>query len=228
MGARMIALAAGGARALREVALFPGTPRLAYARSMTATPTDAALMRKFKDGDVAAFETLYRRHNDGLFRYFLGLCLNRATAEDLYQEVWSRIIKARLRYRPTAKFTTYLYRIAHNCFVDHLRRNRRYGGGTVEPQELADSAPSPEEEVERTLARSRLLAALEHLPAEQRDVFLLREEAGLSLDDIATVTGVNRETAKSRLRYANRKLTAALTARSDRPAVSGGGSKAGN
>ena len=74
-----------------------------------------------------AFETLYRRHNDALYRYLLRLCRNhRDTAEDLFQEVWGKIVKSRERYRPTAKFTTFLYRVAHNCFIDHLRRNQRH------------------------------------------------------------------------------------------------------
>ena len=69
-------------------------------------------MLRYKDGDVAAFEILYRRHNDSLYRYLLRLSLNRDTAEDIFQEVWGKIIKARERYRPTAKFTTFLYRVA--------------------------------------------------------------------------------------------------------------------
>lgn len=178
---------------------------------MTATPTDAALMLRYRDGDVAAFETLYRRHNDGLFRYLLRLSLNRATAEDLYQEVWSRIIKARQRYRPTAKFTTYLYRVAHNCFIDHVRRNKRYAADiAIDSDRILDTADSPERSTDQALMRKQLFRALAELPDEQRDVFLLFEEAGLSLDEIAVTTGVNRETAKSRLRYANNKLRALL------------------
>lgn len=185
--------------------------RVEYAAPMTAIPTDAALMFRYRDGDTQAFELLYRRHNDALYRYLLRLSLNRATAEDLYQEVWSRIIKSRDRYRPTAKFTTYLYRIAHNCFIDFVRRNKRYASDLqVDEHELVDTGASPEDQAERQRFRQRLYAALEQLPTEQRDVFLLHEEAGLNLDEIAVTTGVNRETAKSRLRYANRKLRAAF------------------
>ena len=88
-------------------------------------------MLRYKDGDVAAFELLYRRHNDALYRYLLRLSLHPHTAEDLYQEVWSRIIRSKARYRPTAKFTTFLYRVAHNCFIDHLRRNKRHSHESV-------------------------------------------------------------------------------------------------
>ena len=129
----------------------------------------------------------------------------------MFQDVWGKIIKARGSYRPTAKFTTFLYRVAHNCFIDHVRRNRRHThAATVEPDHQPDPADLPETMVERSLARRRLDVALRDLPDEQRDAFLLREEAGLSLDEIASVTGTNRETAKSRLRYAVNKLRAAI------------------
>lgn len=177
-------------------------------------------MFRYRDGDVRAFEQLYRRHNDGLYRYLLRLSLNRATAEDLYQEVWSRIVKSRQQYRPTAKFTTYLYRIAHNCFIDFVRRNKRYAADvSIDVGEIVDSSETPEQAAERQRFRTRLFYALAQLPDEQRDVFLLHEEAGLSVDEIAVTTGVNRETAKSRLRYANKKLRAALAEpdRADHP-----------
>ena len=184
---------------------------LAYAAAMDTAPEDSALMLRYCDGDVAAFETLYRRHNDALYRYLLRRCRHREQAEDVFQEVWGKIIKARDTYRPTAKFTTFLYRVAHNCFIDHLRRNKRHTQTVdVEPDTQPDSGDQPELQVERSLARRRLDAALKTLPDEQRDVFLLYEEAGLSLDEIASITGSNRETAKSRLRYANNKLRAAI------------------
>ena len=192
-----------------------------YAAPMTATPTDAALMFRYRDGDTQAFEVLYRRHNDGLYRYLLRLSLNRATAEDLYQETWSRIIKSRDRYRPTAKFTTFLYRIAHNCFIDFVRRNKRYATDVqIDDQDLLDTADAPDDLAERQRLRRRLFAALAELPDEQRDVFLLHEEAGLNLDEIALTTGVNRETAKSRLRYANKKLRAAFADAANAPTSS--------
>jgi len=178
---------------------------------MGVTPEDSALMLRYKDGDVAAFETLYRRHNDSLYRYLLRLSLNRDTAEDVFQEVWGKIIKARHSYRPTAKFTTFLYRVAHNCFIDYVRRNNRHlVSSAMDPDCSPDPGDEPDIKVEKSIARERLDAALGTLPDEQRDVFLLHEEAGLSIDTIAQVTGVNRETVKSRLRYANRKLKTAM------------------
>ena len=184
---------------------------MAYAPAMDPAPEDSALMLRYKDGDVEAFETLYKRHNDSLFRYLMRLCRHRDTAEDLFQEVWGKIIKARERYRPTAKFTTFLYRVAHNCFIDHIRRNQRHQNtADIEPDTQQNPAEGPDVATERSLARRRLESALGDLPDEQRDVFLLHEEGGLSMDEIAHVTGVNRETIKSRLRYAVNKLRAAI------------------
>tara|TARA_R110002096_G_scaffold154_22_gene919 strand:- start:9258 stop:9893 length:636 start_codon:yes stop_codon:yes gene_type:complete len=184
---------------------------LAYAPSMGHTPDDSALMLRYKDGDTAAFEMLYRRHNDALYRYLLRMCQHRDSAEDIFQDVWGKIVKSRENYRPSAKFTTFMYRVAHNCFIDHIRRNKRHANPVeFEAERHADDAELPEMATERSLARERLNIALQQLPAEQRDAFLLHEEAGLGLDDIALVTGSNRETAKSRLRYAVNKLRTAI------------------
>lgn len=190
---------------------LPRKAVLAYALTMDNAPEDSALMLRYRDGDVAAFEILYKRHNDALYRYLMRLCHHRDTAEDIFQEAWGKIIKSRENYRPTAKFTTFLYRVAHNCFIDHIRRNKRHAQTVdIEPDNQPDPGDSPEMLTEHSLARRRLSVALQQLPDEQRDVFLLREEAGLNLDQIASVTGTNRETAKSRLRYAVNKLRAAI------------------
>ena len=192
-------------------------PALPYAPRMAHAPDDSALMLRYRDGDVTAFETLYLRHKDPVYRYLLRLSGHNETAEDVFQEVWGKIIKARGSYRPTAKFTTFLYRVAHNCFIDHVRRNKRHARNThIEPDLHEDPGETPETAAERSLARERLEAALANLPDEQRDAFLLHEEGGLSVDQIAAVTGCNRETAKSRLRYAVSKLRVAI----DEPAES--------
>jgi len=187
------------------------TAKLTYAQPMGHILEDSALMLRYQDGDTAAFETLYRRHNDALYRYLLRLCRHRATAEDIFQDVWGKIIKARASYRPTAKFTTFMYRVAHNCFIDHVRRNKRHANNTeFDPELHPDTSEQPDTIAERSLAKERLVVALRDLPEEQRDAFLLHEEAGLNIDQIASITGSNRETAKSRLRYAVNKLRAAI------------------
>lgn len=189
-----------------------GRQMLAYARPMSERAEDSALMLRYREGDLAAFEVLYRRHKDGLFRYLLRLSLSNAIAEDVFQETWIKIVGARDSYRPTAKFPTFLFRVAHNCFIDYVRRNRRHAGSdtAADPALCQDPSRSPEELTDDSMRIKKLYACLQDIPEEQRDVFLLYEEGGLSLDEIAQVTGVNRETAKSRLRYAIGKLKAAL------------------
>lgn len=169
---------------------------------------DRVLMVRYRNGDVAAFETLYAHHKGPLYRYFLRQGQSPENASELFQEVWTKIIRAKDRYKPTAKFTTYMYQVAHNCLVDYLRKqSRKPQGAVIDPDELpaaADDGPESGAETMQTIERfRRVLAAL---PAEQKEAFLLREEGGLSLNEIATITGVGAETAKSRLRYAVSKL----------------------
>lgn len=185
---------------------------LPYAGPMTDRQDDSALMLRYGEGDLAAFEVLYRRHNDALYRYLLRLTLNPAIADDVFQEAWIKIIGARESYRPTAKFTTFLFRVAHNCFIDHIRRNRRHvdSQSPADPALCEDPSRTPEDLADDDMRLRQLYACLREIPQEQRDVFLLYEEGGLSIDEIAHVTGVNRETAKSRLRYAVSKLKQAF------------------
>jgi RNA polymerase sigma-70 factor (ECF subfamily) len=191
--------------------VLSGPVNVTYSRAMTEHVDDSALMLRYKDGDVAAFETLYRRHNDSLFRYLLRMSRNRDSAEDIYQEVWRKIIESRQRYRPTAKFTTFLFRVTHNCFIDHTRRNKRYS--TIDLPDFAaqqDDGDGPDVAAEKILFRRRMEAAISGLPEEQRQAFLLHEEAALDLGSIAVICDTTRETVKSRLRYANEKLKRAL------------------
>ena len=170
---------------------------------------DEELMLAYGRGDAGAFETLYRRHRGALYRFVLRSIRQRGAAEELFQEVWIRVIEARSRYAPQGRFTTWLYTIAHNMLVDHWRKK----GLTLvqlddEPSVAAPDNPARQAEARQSLAR--LMHALEALPAAQREAFLLHEEAGLSVAEIAAVTGAGEEAAKSRLRYAMTKLKAAV------------------
>ena len=190
-------------------------PRAGIVRPMQESEDDTVLMTRYSRGDLAAFTRLYERHKDSLYRYLLRLARDRAAADDLFQEVWSRIIASRERYEPRAKFSTFLFSIGHNCFIDYYRRRVNAPAMRAESQqntdELVDSAHrGPERLAESAQTAARFRAALENLPAEQREVFLLHEETGLSLEDIARITGVGMETAKSRLRYAVAKLRLSL------------------
>ena len=178
---------------------------------------DAQLMLAYARGEMRAFETLYSRHRGALYRYLTRQARDGEIANDLFQEVWSRVIVNRARYEPRAKFRTFLFTLAHNCFIDHCRRTKaRPAGLRIEDADDADLLPAAEEtQPDAALARDeasrRYRAALATLPAEQRDVYLLHEESDLSLEEIARITGVGAETAKSRLRYAVSKLKAALS-----------------
>jgi len=179
---------------------------------------DAQLMLAYARGEMRAFETLYARHRGALYRYLMRQARDGEIANDLFQEVWSRVIVNRTRYEPRAKFRTFLFTLAHNCFIDHCRRTKsRPTGLRIEEADDADLLPAaedtqPDTAVSRDQTSRSYRAALATLPAEQRDVYLLHEESDLSLEEIARITGVGAETAKSRLRYAVAKLKAALSA----------------
>jgi RNA polymerase sigma factor (sigma-70 family) len=171
---------------------------------------DEELMLAYKAGNAGAFETLYGRHRARLYRFVLRAAKVRAVAEELFQEIWMRVIEARGRYTPQARFTTWLYTIAHNHLVDHWRK-RGLTLVALDGEELPAAAdPDPADAVQARQALARFAAALDALPALQREAFLLHEESGLSVAEIAAATGSNEEAAKSRLRYAMAKLKAAL------------------
>lgn len=191
-------------------------PAEADVAQLDATPTDASLMLRYREGDARAFEILYQRHKGPLYRYLMRMCRHQETANDLFQEVWGKVIASRERYEARAQFNTFLFRIAHNCAVDHFRRaGRQQAGQMQDVNELEDELPGaqaerPDAQLAQTQVRDAFLAALQQLPAEQRNVFVLYEESGLSLEEIGKLTGVAMETAKSRLRYAVNKLRTAL------------------
>jgi RNA polymerase sigma-70 factor, ECF subfamily len=182
----------------------------------TAAIDDSTLMLRYRDGDLRAFEMLYSRHKGALYRYLQRLCRDSEAANDLFQEVWSKVIASRERYEVRAQFNTYLFRIAHNCAIDYFRRSGKVGAGQiVDVNELEEVLPGneadrPDAQASASQVKAAFKRALDDLPAEQRDVFVLYEESGLSLEEIGKVTGVAMETAKSRLRYAVSKLRAAL------------------
>ena len=167
-------------------------------------------MLAYGGGDAAAFETLYARHRGGLFRFVLRAVKERGAAEELFQEVWVRVIEARERYAPKARFTTWLYTIAHNLLVDHWRK-KGLSLAVLDEEDVPSESANPARQAEAREALARLVQALEALPAAQREAFLLHEEGGLSVAEIAAVTGAGAEAAKSRLRYAMAKLKAAVS-----------------
>lgn len=181
--------------------------------------TDEALMLRYQGGDAAAFDRLYERHRGGLFRFILRLCNDRGRAEEMFQEVWMGVIQARARYQVQAQFRTWLYSMAHNRLIDYYRSA---GRATLLPFEDDGSLPEswgepaasrvhePHVQAEAREQGRHILRLLEALPATQREAFLLHEEGGLSIAEIAAATSVSVEAAKSRLRYAVAKLKQGL------------------
>ncbi len=174
----------------------------------TSIDSDEALMLRYAEGDASAFEVLYLRHKGPVYRYMLKLCHNEAIAEELFQEVWMKLINARENYVVSAKFTTYLYRLAHNHFIDHYRKQniRIVPEQSDEAIEVTDTDCDPEQQVQMEQTIDRFNQILNSLPQEQREVFLLKEETEMNLQEIAETIGINYEAAKSRLRYAINKL----------------------
>ncbi len=173
-------------------------------------------MLAYRAGDAAAFEVLYGRWRRRLFRYLTQQCGQAGVCDELFQDIWLRVVNARAQYEPTAPFHAWLFRIAHNRLMDHWRTTRRtpVEALTEADDEDADRlatlpAPDdcrPEQQAERKALAGHIVAAVRALPDAQREAFLLAEDGGLSLEEIARITEVGRETVKSRLRYAMGKL----------------------
>ena len=167
--------------------------------------SDEELMARYAGGDVGAFESLYLRHEQRVWRYLQRQTGNRALADDLMQETWFAVAREATRYRPSARFTTWLFTIAHNRVIDSVRARRREV--PVDVAELtADATAGPLPAVEAYDQAQGILYAVGQLPEEQRTALMLQLDADLPVEAIATITGCSFETVKSRLRYARTRL----------------------
>ena len=187
----------------------------------TAAVSDEELMLAYRDGDAGAFDTLYRRHKGPVYRYMLRQCRDAGVADELFQDVWMNLIRARESYTVQAKFTTYIYTMAHNRLIDHYRKHGQaqwvsFDNDSEDAPVVAEPVAAPRDEPDRHLAvkqqAAELLRLLGELPPPQREAFVMQYEGGMSVEEIAGATGVTRETAKSRLRYALAKIRQGLTA----------------
>jgi RNA polymerase sigma-70 factor, ECF subfamily len=178
--------------------------------------SDEDLMGAWRSGETAAFEQLYARHKGGVLRYLIRQTGKREWAEELFQDIWLKVVNARSGYEARSRFTSWLYSIAHNRLMDHFREHSRASlvsyedeAQTTDERMTADHE-QPQASLERKQDAQRLLQLLDALPAAQREAFVLQQEGELSVEEIAAATGVSRETAKSRLRYALAKLRSDL------------------
>lgn len=198
--------------------------------------SDEQLMLGFSDGDMAAFESLYERHKGSLYRFFLrqsnhGRFDEGVSVDDLFQELWSRVIKASSDYRADAKWTTWVYRVATNLVIDHKRAMKplsslslvvdagspdQNGSDSMDQYsqsimpELHDDSSLPEKRLQQHRLAQRLKLCIARLPGAQQQVFLLSEETGLTSKEIASVVDASLEAIKSRMRYARQQLQQCL------------------
>ena len=177
--------------------------------SSTAS-SDEALLARYREGDGAAFEILYARHRQGLYRFLLGLSGKPELADEVFQETWLSLIRSASQPQGRATFRTWLFQIARNRLIDHWRKH-----GAHQPlhdsydeqlHAVGDETNDPEQLLSLSRDSQRLESALQTLPADQREVFLLRAHGDLDLAQIASLTETPLETVKSRLRYAQQKL----------------------
>jgi len=192
-------------------------------RELRETRTDEELMCAFRDGEAVAFEILTLRHRRGLFNFLLRSVHNRARAEELLQDVFLRVIRAKERYERTARFSTWVYTIARNICVDESRRarfrkhmsleekrGRKDGGGTSILDVTSADDVATDAAADGPRLRERMAAAIARLPEDQHEVFLMRQLAGLSFKEIGEIVGAPENTVKSRMRYALEKLRVEL------------------
>jgi RNA polymerase sigma-70 factor, ECF subfamily len=181
------------------------------------TVSDEALMSRYAGGDEKAFETVYRRHRAGLRRFLARQCGSEATGQELAQEVWFRVVRAVQdgNYSADGRFGPYLYRIARNHLIDWYRKTGSYR--EIEINETTENETegamletsgerNPEQALGDKQALKNVFSAIEDLPDEQRTALMMYLESDMSYEEIAEATGTNRETVKSRLRYARQTL----------------------
>jgi len=185
--------------------------------------TDEALMIRFQQGDRAAFAALVRKHKSPLFNFALRQLRAKTTAEDVVQETFVRVVQNAADFKHEARFTTWLYTIARNLCIDQLRkgalrkhpsldaRQSQDEGGPTLGEQTADARANVERDATAGELRERIASAVETLPDDQREVFLMREVANLPFKEIADITGVPENTVKSRMRYALERLQSALS-----------------
>ncbi|HEY2840058.1 MAG TPA: sigma-70 family RNA polymerase sigma factor [Pirellulales bacterium] len=176
-------------------------------------PSDHDLMSRCRQGDAVAFEEIVRRWEQPLGRMVGHLAGPGADVDDLCQEVFVRILRARERYRPSHAFSTWVYRIALNVARDNRRREVRRIQQPLDAHDQPSIAPSPADEIEMLETSQIVDAAVRALPDELREVLVLKHFGKLSFAEVAETTGMPLGTIKSRMGVALRELRLELSRR---------------
>ncbi|MCX7896197.1 MAG: sigma-70 family RNA polymerase sigma factor, partial [Thermoanaerobaculum sp.] len=165
------------------------------------------------DGDMAAFEEIYRRHHRRVYAICLRMLQNTSEAEDLTQEVYLRIWQNLHQYVPGLSFRAWAYRVAHNLFVDHYRRTRKAREATWLEEEFLATLPAADDPFTKAVRKQRLEIAhqaLQRLPEELAQLLLLRDFADWSYEELAAHFDLPLGTVKSRLNRARRELAVTI------------------
>jgi RNA polymerase sigma-70 factor (ECF subfamily) len=198
------------------------TSRTAPRLPSRADPPDETLMLRYQQGDRAAFAVLVRRHQGPLFNFAVRQVRVPQVAEDVVQETFVRVVQNAAEFKHEARFTTWVYTITRNLCIDQLRKRalRKHpsldqargeeGDGPTLGEQTADPRASVEREATGTELKERIALAVDKLPDDQREVFLMRELSNLPFKEIAEITNVPENTVKSRMRYALERLQEAL------------------
>ena len=196
---------------------------------MSNDEADEVLLQAYRAGDVRAFERLVARHEKPVWNFIRRFVRDAPTAEDLLQEVFLRVVKSADEWRGAAKFSTWLYTIARNLTIDHARRAVHRNAASLDAERdggestttLHDRIASTDRRADEVATdretKRRIDEAVAALPAEQREVFLMREVMEMPFAEIAAAVGASEPTVKSRMRYALEKLRAALAELGNEP-----------
>ncbi len=171
--------------------------------------SDEELMLAFKEDEATAFNILYGRYKDALYRYFLRQIKNESICQELFQDLWMKVIYSKSNYQVKATFKTWLYTLAHNRLVDWYRRNNLEQKAFQEnTEDEVDGIINwnPEDELQTKRLSKEIKQSVGKLPFSQREVFLLHNDALLTLPQIAEMLGEGLEKIKSRYRYALGRL----------------------
>ena len=185
--------------------------------------SDEALMIRYQRGDQTAFALLVRRHQGALYNFAIRHVRAPQVAEEVVQDAFVRVVQSAQDFKHDARFLTWVYTIVRNLCIDQLRKNalRKHASldhsrtgdedGPTLGERTADTRASTDREAIGTELKERIVQAVDRLPDDQREVFLLRETSNMPFKEIAEITGVPENTVKSRMRYALERLQEALS-----------------